>query len=70
METKPFPALQEWLERIQAREGVQRGVNVPEKFEMKVCFLSLTSDAGSRWRVCRLLGQWRGRLTILWYRRR
>lgn len=36
VETKPFPALQEWLEKIQEREGVKRGLDVPEKFEMKV----------------------------------
>ena len=37
VETKPFPKLQSWLEKIQEREGVKRGLDVPEKFEMKVC---------------------------------
>ena len=35
VETKTFPALQQWLEVIQQRPAVQRGVDVPEKFEMK-----------------------------------
>ncbi|EMC96075.1 hypothetical protein BAUCODRAFT_34844 [Baudoinia panamericana UAMH 10762] len=35
VETKTFPELQGWLERIQGREAVRRGVDVPEKFEMK-----------------------------------
>lgn len=33
--TRPFPAVQEWLDAINARPAIQRGVNVPEKFEMK-----------------------------------
>ncbi|KAK3666168.1 Glutathione S-transferase 2 [Elasticomyces elasticus] len=35
VETKPFPELQRWLETIQQRPAVQRGVDVPEPFEMK-----------------------------------
>ena len=35
METKPFPRVQEWLETIQKREAVEKGVNIPVKFEMK-----------------------------------
>ncbi|KAK4556171.1 Glutathione S-transferase 2 [Recurvomyces mirabilis] len=35
IDTKPFPALQRWLGIIQQRPAVQRGVDVPEKFEMK-----------------------------------
>ena len=35
VETKPFPEIQKWLETIQQRPAVERGVNVPEKFEMK-----------------------------------
>lgn len=35
VETKPFPELQKWLETIQQRPAVQRGVDVPTKFEMK-----------------------------------
>ncbi|KAK5169103.1 Glutathione S-transferase 2 [Saxophila tyrrhenica] len=35
IETKPFPQLQKWLEVIQQRAAVGRGVDVPEKFEMK-----------------------------------
>jgi glutathione S-transferase len=32
--TKTFPALQRWLEAIQQRPAVQRGVDVPDRFEM------------------------------------
>ncbi|KAK3710963.1 Glutathione S-transferase 2 [Vermiconidia calcicola] len=35
VETKPFPELQKWLETIQQRPAIDRGVNVPVKFEMK-----------------------------------
>jgi len=35
VETKPFPELQKWLETIQQRPAVGRGVDVPTKFEMK-----------------------------------
>ncbi|KAK5698282.1 Glutathione S-transferase 2 [Elasticomyces elasticus] len=35
VETKPFPELQKWLETIQQRPAVQKGVDVPEPFEMK-----------------------------------
>jgi glutathione S-transferase len=35
VETKPFPQLQKWLETIQQRPAIERGVNVPTKFEMK-----------------------------------
>jgi glutathione S-transferase len=30
-----FPQLQEWLAKINERPAVQRGLNIPEKFEMK-----------------------------------
>lgn len=33
--TKPFPEVQKWLETIQQRPAIERGVNVPDKFEMK-----------------------------------
>lgn len=33
--TKSFPEVQLWLETIQKRPAVERGVNVPDKFEMK-----------------------------------
>ena len=33
--TKPFSEVQTWLEAIQKRPAVERGVNVPDKFEMK-----------------------------------
>lgn len=33
--TKIFLEVQRWLETIQKRPAVQRGVNIPEKFEMK-----------------------------------
>jgi glutathione S-transferase len=35
VETAKFPALQSWLETIQQRPAVVKGVDVPEKFEMK-----------------------------------
>lgn len=35
VETKPYPKLQKWLEAIQERPAVKRGVDVPTKFEMK-----------------------------------
>lgn len=35
VETKPFPALQKWLETIQKRPAVEKGNNIPDKFEMK-----------------------------------
>ncbi|KAK5115498.1 hypothetical protein LTR62_001157 [Meristemomyces frigidus] len=35
VETKPFAALQRWLEVIQQRPAIQKGVDVPDKFEMK-----------------------------------
>lgn len=35
IETAPFPALDKWLHTIQQRPAVEKGVNVPEKFEMK-----------------------------------
>lgn len=41
IETKPFPKLQAWMEKIEAREGVKRGLDVPEKFEMKVRYCDL-----------------------------
>lgn len=33
--TSSFPSIEKWLSAIQARPAVDRGVNVPEKFEMK-----------------------------------
>ena len=33
--TEPFPEVRAWLDRINAMEPVQQGLNVPEKFEMK-----------------------------------
>jgi glutathione S-transferase len=30
-----FPKLQEWLAKINERPAVQRGLNIPDKFEMK-----------------------------------
>ena len=35
METKPFLELVKWMDTIQQRSAVERGVNVPEKFTMK-----------------------------------
>ena len=33
--TKEFPTLDAWLEKCNGREAVKRGLDVPEKFEMK-----------------------------------
>jgi len=35
VEIKEFPKLDDWCERISAREAVKRGLDVPKKFEMK-----------------------------------
>ncbi|KAK5019935.1 Glutathione S-transferase 2 [Cryomyces antarcticus] len=35
VETKPFARMQKWLETIQQRPAVEKGVNIPDKFEMK-----------------------------------
>lgn len=35
VETKPFSNVQKWLETIQKRPAVEKGVNIPDKFEMK-----------------------------------
>lgn len=32
---EPFPNVKKWLETIQQRPAVERGVNVPDTFEMK-----------------------------------
>ena len=49
VETKPFAELQRWLEGIQARPAVERGVNVPDRFEMKVCSSLSAGVCGTRW---------------------
>lgn len=35
VETKPFPKVERWMGVIQEREAVKKGVDIPEKFEMK-----------------------------------
>jgi glutathione S-transferase len=35
VETDSFKELERWLKAIQDREAVERGVNVPEKFELR-----------------------------------
>ena len=35
IDTKPFPEIEKWLNAINGRPAVERGVNVPVKFEMK-----------------------------------
>ena len=35
MPTEPFPEIVQWLETIEKRSAVERGVNVPEKFTLK-----------------------------------
>lgn len=32
---EPYPHVKAWLQNIQERPAVEKGVNVPEKFEMK-----------------------------------
>ena len=44
METQPFPEVQKWLETIQQRDAVERGVNVPEKFKLKEKMMSKESE--------------------------
>ncbi|KXT02056.1 hypothetical protein AC578_6688 [Pseudocercospora eumusae] len=33
--TSPFPAVEKWLQVIQSRPAVEKGNNIPDKFEMK-----------------------------------
>ena len=33
--TSPFPTVEKWLKTIQERPAVEKGVNIPDKFEMK-----------------------------------
>lgn len=33
--TNSFPNVEKWMERIQKRPATEKGVNIPEKFEMK-----------------------------------
>lgn len=35
IETQPFPNVQKWLETIQQRDAVERGVNVPVPFDVR-----------------------------------
>lgn len=35
VEVSPFPKTQEWLDAINARPAIEKGLNVPVKFEMK-----------------------------------
>lgn len=35
VDTKPFPEIEKWLETIENRPAVERGVNVPVKFDMR-----------------------------------
>eukprot|EP01088_Endostelium_zonatum_P019817 TRINITY_DN7032_c0_g1_i1.p1 TRINITY_DN7032_c0_g1~~TRINITY_DN7032_c0_g1_i1.p1 ORF type:complete len:176 (-),score=50.14 TRINITY_DN7032_c0_g1_i1:64-591(-) len=35
IDTKEFPNLEKWVEKLEAREGVKRGLDVPEKFTKK-----------------------------------
>jgi glutathione S-transferase len=35
VDLKPFPKLEKWLATINERPAVQRGLNIPTKFEMK-----------------------------------
>lgn len=35
IELKPFPEVEKWLDAINQREATKKGVDIPEKFEMK-----------------------------------
>ncbi|KAI4729284.1 glutathione S-transferase GstA [Aureobasidium sp. EXF-10728] len=35
IETKPFPEIERWLDAINARPAVQKGVNIPDEFKLK-----------------------------------
>jgi len=35
IETKPFPEIERWLDTINARPAVQKGVNIPDEFKLK-----------------------------------
>jgi glutathione S-transferase len=35
IEIKPFPAIERWVEVIEARPAVQKGINIPDEFKMK-----------------------------------
>ncbi|KAJ9648850.1 Glutathione S-transferase 2 [Coniosporium apollinis] len=35
VDTKPFPKVEKWVQAIASRPATQKGVNIPEKFEMK-----------------------------------
>lgn len=35
IETKPFPAIEKWMEVINARPTVQKAVNIPDEFKLK-----------------------------------
>lgn len=35
VDTKPFPKVEKWMQAIASRPATQKGVNIPEKFEMK-----------------------------------
>lgn len=46
VETKGFTEVQTWLETIQKRPAVERGVNVPDKFEMKEAMKTKEGEEG------------------------
>lgn len=35
IETKPFPEIEKWMNTINERPAVQKGVNIPDKFRLK-----------------------------------
>lgn len=59
---KPFAEVQRWLETIQKRPAVEKGVNVPDFFEMKEAMKTKEGEEGyakhhSNWVVsCRFDG--------------
>ena len=44
VDTTPFPKIENWMQIINAREATQKGVNVPEPFEMKEAMKTKESE--------------------------
>ena len=45
IDLKEFPNLEEWLDRINGREAVKRGLDVPFKFELRERFMTNREEA-------------------------
>lgn len=46
IDLSPYPSISNWLETIQKRPAVQKGVDVPEKFEMKEAMKTKEGEEG------------------------